>query len=128
MPAPQVLRQYDEVVPGLAREIVDMARREQAHRHDIERADVEIERLKVTEPARVITSGRRYAFVAMILVLAAGVWLVVTGHAVAGGVVLGLDIVGLVLAFIAGQAQTPDGSTGPGSPSPPADLDSPSDS
>jgi uncharacterized membrane protein len=38
LPHPRILQQYDELQPGLAREIVNMALKEQEHRHEMEKA------------------------------------------------------------------------------------------
>lgn len=44
LPPPEVLREYGEVVPGLSEKIVEMADREQHHRHRLERDDLELDR------------------------------------------------------------------------------------
>ena len=43
LPPPRHLREYDEIVPGAGREIIDMTREEQKHRHAIEQRLVGIE-------------------------------------------------------------------------------------
>lgn len=43
LPPPEVLRQYDDVQPGLVDQIVKMAVDEQSHRHNMERMIVESE-------------------------------------------------------------------------------------
>lgn len=43
IPHPQILRQYDEIQPGLAEKIVGMALREQEHRHEMDSALVKSE-------------------------------------------------------------------------------------
>lgn len=44
LPPPEVLREYGEVVPGLAEKIVDMAEAEQRHRHQLETEDLRSDR------------------------------------------------------------------------------------
>lgn len=44
LPPPEVLRDYGEVLPGLSEKIVEMADREQRHRHKIETDDLQLDR------------------------------------------------------------------------------------
>lgn len=43
IPHPQILKQYEEIQAGLAKEIVNMAVKEQNHRHEVEKSMIESE-------------------------------------------------------------------------------------
>lgn len=43
LPHPEIIRQYEEIQPGFAKQIIQMALEEQGHRHDMERMIVESE-------------------------------------------------------------------------------------
>lgn len=43
LPHPRILKEYDEIVPGFAQQIIDMTQCEQRHRHEMEERLVESE-------------------------------------------------------------------------------------
>lgn len=57
IPHPQILQQYEEVQPGFANTIVNMAVKEQEHRHEIEKTIVQSEALLNTGQVEVIRSS-----------------------------------------------------------------------
>jgi uncharacterized membrane protein len=69
LPPPETLREYDAIVPGLAREIVDQWKGETAHRH------MTIDGLRATDREAMTLfheaerRGQRYALTAIVLVL-----------------------------------------------------------
>jgi hypothetical protein len=77
IPAPQILKAYDLVEPGLAREIVNMAKDQQQHR-------------MVLEKATILGGGKRAwaglgcAFALSCLSIGGSVYLIDRGHDVAG--------------------------------------------
>lgn len=96
LPPPALLNQYDQIVPGSAERILQMAEREQAHR-------IAVESSVLGEEAAQIKYGRRYAFAVVVLVLGVVVFAILKGAFVVAGVLGGTTIVGLVAAFIAGR-------------------------
>ena len=69
LPAPETLRQYGEVMPGLDERIVSMAEREQGHRHDLDRSLV-----------RIFSRGQWLGFALGLISLAVGAYLSMQGH------------------------------------------------
>lgn len=57
LPHPKVLKQYEEIHHGFAGEIVDMAVKEQSHRHEMEKALVESEVLLNTGQIEVVRAS-----------------------------------------------------------------------
>ena len=98
LPHPSLLREFDNIVPGSAERIIQMAEKQVEHRQFLEKT--------------VVTGDSRRAFYGLwvgafvaLCVLAGAVFLIYTGHDIAGAVVGGLDIVGLVSVFVYGTAR-----------------------
>ncbi len=105
LPRAADLYEYEQVHPGLANRIVNMAEREQQHRHQIETAQVE-------NPYRLAKYGQVYGFLALLTVLAFAAWLVAAGHPGWATAVSGLDVVGVAAVFVRGRNRAPrDAST-----------------
>ena len=85
LPSPQDLRAYEAVRPGFAKSLLLMAQREQRFRH--------------------ITTyiGQIFGLIITILFLSSSVYLVSTGHEVAGTVLGTVDLVALVTIFVLGR-------------------------
>ncbi|MBF8265240.1 MAG: Protein of unknown function DUF2335, rane [Dehalococcoidia bacterium] len=95
LPKPSILKEYNDVVPGAAERILNMAEKQAEHRQFLEKT--------------VIIGDSKRAFYGLwagvgvaVSVLGGAVFLIFTGHDFAGAVVAGLDITGLVSAFIYG--------------------------
>lgn len=120
LPPAQELMRYEQVHPGLAERIVGMAEREQAHRHRLEQAEVE-------EPFRLGRRGQVCATLVVALVLGFCGYLAAIDHAVVAGFIAALDVLGLVIVFITGQApagrrKEDEPADGPDDGSPPREL------
>lgn len=96
LPSPELLAQYDQVMPGLAERIVSMAEREQVHRHTIDHLEVE-------QPHRLARTGQRLAFGVTAMVLAVATVLAILGHATVAAIIAGLDVVTLAGLFLYSQ-------------------------
>lgn len=75
LPHPDLLKQYDEAIPGLGKQIVQMARDEQEHRHSRENKETST-----------VVRGQIFAFIIVVLLIIAalicvfyGQWKVATG-------------------------------------------------
>lgn len=96
MPSPQTLAEYDQVVPGLAREIVDMAKAEQMHRHSMEDLVVRGEH----DASR---RGQKFGLAALVLLLLIAGYMVFEGSAEAAAWLLSATVVGVVGVFVTGR-------------------------
>lgn len=95
-PHPEMLRQYELILPGAADRMITMAERQMEHRHDMER--------------NVVVGGTRRAtgglVAGLIVALAFGWWsyeLVIHGYGVAGTILGSFDLVSLVSVFVIGR-------------------------
>jgi uncharacterized membrane protein len=95
LPPPEVLRKFDEVVPGAAERIIKMAEEQSAHRKDLERKviDSDVSRSKW---------GQLLGFVIAIAGLVAATLISIYGNAIAGGVLGVGTLASLVGVFMYG--------------------------
>lgn len=91
LPTPEMFAGYDHVLPGAAQEILDMAKREQAHRHKNESHVVTHELI-----GRYV--GQVSALVALLALLACVSYCAVIGQPVAAGVIAAIGAV--VIGFL----------------------------
>ena len=96
LPTPDFMRQYDQLLPGLAERIVRMPEREQSHRHMM--TDTIIAR-----DYRLRTTGQWMGMGALVLILAFCAFLAVLGNTAAAAWVAAVVIIGTVGIFVTGQ-------------------------
>ena len=96
LPPPEVLRGYDDALPGAAERILRMA--------EIDQADArEANRLAIREAAADSRHGQKYALRIALAARTAACVLGYRGHETAAATVGGGTVVGLVAVFIAGR-------------------------
>ncbi len=96
LPPPHILRQYNEIVPGSAKRLLEEAWTQGSHRQHLERTVIE-------GGAKRAHRGLTLGFVSFVLLLVAAFVLVLTGHDTAGIAFIGIDVAGLVGSFIFGS-------------------------
>jgi len=96
LPPPEILRKFDEVVPGAAERIIKMAEDQSIHRKELEKKviDSDIARSKW---------GQILGFVIAIAGLAVSAIIVVYGNAIAGGIIGVGTLASLVGVFMYGS-------------------------
>lgn len=107
LPSPETLQEFDRVLPGLAREIVDRADREMSHRHSLE---AEALRTKVGDQASARMQYKRGQWMGFVLALGfliAGVSLTLLGHPAVGATIATTTVVSLVAIFVTGRVTAP---------------------
>ncbi len=112
MPPPAVLRGYEQVVPGAAARILEMA--EKALTGHVDRDN----RLAEAE-VDIAKTGQTMAFLLTLIALIASIVFFAKGNEVAGGFLIGLPVVLLIRSFLpssGGQPLTPppDSAAPPG--------------
>lgn len=93
LPHPKHLADYEKVHKGAANRILKMTEADLAHRHECNRAIIKAE-------TGFMLRGQIFAMTALIIMLAATILFVMTGHEVAGALVGGVTLVGIVTAFL----------------------------
>ena len=96
LPHPEILENYNRIVPGAAERIIQMAESEKEHRHYIEKAAL---RADIRE-ARL---GQIFAFLIGTIAIVCGAYTAIEGAPGAGGVIGGGGVIGLVSVFILGR-------------------------
>jgi len=96
LPPPEILKRFDEVVPGAAERIIKMAEEQSAHRKELEKKVIEsdISRSKW---------GQILGFVIAIVGLAVSALVAIYGSAVAGGIIGVGTLASLVGVFMYGS-------------------------
>jgi hypothetical protein len=89
LPPPDVFKGYDDIVPGSAREILDMATREQSHRH-------KLQFLEMIYPYLGWFAG----FVCFLVCIAGSVYLAMHDKPVIAAALLGVPCLGVIGWFI----------------------------
>lgn len=92
IPDPEQLQAYENVHPGLAARIFQMAKDEQEHRFLIER-----------RKTCAIARGQYTALLVVILLIAAGVTCALCGHQVVAGTIFTTTIIGSASVFLLGR-------------------------
>lgn len=101
LPSPQVLAQYNEVLPGLAERLVQQAEGQTRHRQDLERTVVNA---NVASEKR----GQILGFILALVLGAGGLGLVALGHEPWGISVIMTDVVALAGVYIFGKKKQRD--------------------
>lgn len=105
LPPPEVLKQYEEIVPGVASRILNAVEQEQRHRQDREREALEQETLALETAQESQVRGARWRFINFLVIyalsvvgIAGGIYIMLVGHQWWGLV--------LCLAYIAAMLTT----------------------
>lgn len=93
LPAPEALLEYDRIVPGAAERILHMAEKQQSHRHEQEKLDL-------NEGVKYARRGQWMAFTITTAAFVVGTYLAFTGHPTVASILFGGVLVGIVVAFL----------------------------
>jgi uncharacterized membrane protein len=97
-PPPDLLRGYEDVLPGAADRIMTMAESQQAHRHHLENVSVE-------GGSKRAWWGLWLGFAISLVVLGLGTAIILTGHTWEGATVMSVDVVALAGVFVYGRRE-----------------------
>ena len=98
LPPPAVLQGYEDIVPGAANRILEMAERQSEHRQQLEKTVVNGE-------SRMSILGLVAGFVLSTMVIGGGIYLIASGHDFAGAALIGINLVGLATVFVYGSSK-----------------------
>jgi uncharacterized membrane protein len=96
IPPPDILRQYDEVLPGTAERIIRLAEQQVAHRHKQE------DRIVLSQ-VRTARNSQWMAFVLTIVLVVVGTFLAIKNHDTVAGIIFGTTIAALASVFAIGN-------------------------
>lgn len=84
---------YDNILPGAAREILDMAKNEQSHRHGLDRRDMN---WGILHQFSTLLLGVSL----LILCILGAIYLTLKGHPIMAGLIVGVAVLGVVTSVI----------------------------
>lgn len=108
LPAPETLKAYDTVHPGLAERIVRMAEDEATHRRALETRVVEAQVKEVEAVREQIKRGQTFGLTVCLTAIVVGGVVAALGYQLAGGIIGAGGLASLVTAFIIGRRPLPE--------------------
>lgn len=110
LPPPEILAEYDRIVPGTADRIIKMAEAEQVHRHSRLQRQIDINTCEYQEHAKAIRRGQWFGFTSVALVIAFGFYCVFSGGDVSGLTAVIGALVFLAASFLKASKSKPEES------------------
>ena len=98
IPPPELLQQYNEIIPDGADRIVKMAEAQSGHR-------IELESVVIKGDNKRANWGLATGFTIGVLIIVLSFILILKGHDVAGTVLGSIDLVSLVSVFVYGRSR-----------------------
>jgi uncharacterized membrane protein len=95
LPPPEILREFDQVVPGAAERIMRMAEKQQDHR-------IRLESKVITSDTYRSWAGLGLAGFLGFIIVGCGSYLIFQGHDTAGATIITSTLIGLVTTFVHG--------------------------
>ncbi len=95
LPSPDILREYDNILPGAAERVFRMAESQQTHRQNLETS-------AISGDSRRAFCGLFAGVFVVLCVLVGSIYVIMNGHEIIGGILSGLDLVGLGSVFVYG--------------------------
>lgn len=106
LPPAEDMAAYDRALPGAAHEIMQMAIREQSHRHEMGRADVAQRKAIADGFIKQDRLGKWLGFTIAMSVLLLACLMAVLGKEGLAVVLAGIDLLGLAAVFVTGRVLT----------------------
>lgn len=103
LPPPEMLREYNEISPGLALRLVDRADKEQDHRHEMNREQVNGSKSALFHKAFQGYVGQALAFIIAMTCICGGIWLIAQDKSTQGLTAIIGALVALVGVFVTGK-------------------------
>ncbi len=100
LPPPALLEQYDQVVPGLARQIVEQAQGSESHIHDLKKN-------ALTAAIEYSTRGQWMGFIALLAILGVSAFAIAMGAWWVAGIALSV-VTGTAAVFVLGTLRKRD--------------------
>jgi uncharacterized membrane protein len=100
LPPPEILIEYNKVFPGCGKDIVEMAKREQSHRHSLEDRQLALEEYRIRSGVRHVTTGQMIGGILALALVLGSIYLLANDKSTAGLTVLGSVVVAFGGAFI----------------------------
>src|ERR1035437_269955 len=103
LPPPEILQEYEQILPGIAKLLIENAKQQMQHRLDIERRTLNSNNLKSF-------AGLIFGFLMGIFGMGGGFYLTFKGYNVIGVIFTSSTLVTLVMTFIYGSQSKRNGN------------------
>ncbi len=104
LPSPEVLKHYNEIIPGLAERIVQMAEAETQHRRAMESKIIDSQTSDLKKYRRAELFGQFFGLIIGCSAIFGAIYAATHGAQIAGAFIGTTGVTGLVTAFIVGRA------------------------
>jgi uncharacterized membrane protein len=112
LPAPDVLRAYEELQPGTARRFIDDHLAQRDHERTMDRGEQDLRREEMRANHAIVTRGQRYGLIIVLVVIGLAGAFGFTGHQQAASVFGGTTIIGLAAVFALGRLRARENAQG----------------
>lgn len=103
IPHPRFLREYNLILKDGAERIMGLTEREQAHRHDMNRAEQKVMDRAEQNDYTLARRGQSFGFAVCVLFGALAIWLIAIGKTVPAALILLGDLAAVVAVFVTGR-------------------------
>ena len=103
LPPPEILQEYERIMPGATKLLLEIGERQMKHRHEVENRDLTIYNLKSF-------AGLIFGFLIGIFGMGGGFYLTFKGYNVIGIIFSSSTLVTLVMTFIYGSQSKRNGN------------------
>jgi uncharacterized membrane protein len=107
LPPPGLLKQYDDIVPGAARDIIQSFVKEGEHRRSLQTRDTAMCEEWARADVGLQRRGQQFGFVIAIVSVVGSLYAAIHGAQAAGAIVGGTTLVGIVAAFLRQRNMAP---------------------
>lgn len=108
LPPPSLVKEYEEIKPGSFERIIKMTETNAAHRMEIDRHEMQMEKLLVPESIKIRKSGQNKAFYISFIGIIAVSFCAYLGESTVASILAGTTLVSLVPNFILGRKKKKD--------------------
>lgn len=91
---------YNDIVPNAAERIIIVFESEVKHRHELERAQVDDEKLDRVRTHRLVLLGQVMGFILAVAFISSGTFLIFNNKQVSGTIVSTTAMIGIIAAFL----------------------------
>jgi len=105
LPPPEILHRYEQVHPGLIKEIIDLTKIQNEHRRQLENKNLEAQVRHQEKRDSEAKIGQWFAFIISLIAIGGSIYTATQGYEGAASVIGAVGLTGLVARFINGRQE-----------------------
>lgn len=106
IPSPQELEQYKAVDPRFLDYFFDAAKKEQAHRHEMDKQKMKVIRKSESRTERINWWGMFFAFLSIVVCMGVASWALYLDRPWFAGIIGGIGLLSIVSIFVTGKTDS----------------------